>query len=599
MRRPLAPFGVVRRKPLVRNLLLATALVLLTPLVLASQVAASPAKSTEAAMHVAGSPACTTIHVLRHGTKVVTVRGTKVVSVWKTKVVRVHVRHHGRLVWIRRRVRHRHRKRVVYRHRKRVVYSFRVPKKSCPPPSPTVSLEISTKTLPSSGGTVTLTYSATSASSCTLDSSPAFGSLTSATSVNCDGSYTSTVGPSRSQQSWTFVFIGTSANAAGRVVETRAVQTLTEQAPAPVSPPASPVSSGGSGGGGSSPPSPAPPPPPPPPTNTALAITTSTLPGATVGDAYAAQLAASGGTPPYTWAVTGGALPNGLGLLSSGELTGTATTAGTASFTVQVTDSSAPTHATASTSLSITVALPPFPGLRSTNWSGYIWPSASVVTGVGATWTVPTLDCSATPNAGMGSWIGTGGAGGSSGDLLQTGIASTCVNGLQNDVGWWEEYPEVAQTNFSGFPVSPGDVVEASAYQDTSGNWDTRLCDVTSGLAGVMITGQSWGVGPDPGCTASTVTYTFQGSATGISYSGGYTGEWIVEDPAAGATAATAQEVPFADFGSVSFTNMGLAPGPWSGGISDPQNDVELVEGGQILAVPSWPGAGMTVTYTG
>ncbi|HEY3356767.1 MAG TPA: putative Ig domain-containing protein, partial [Polyangia bacterium] len=51
-------------------------------------------------------------------------------------------------------------------------------------------------------------------------------------------------------------------------------------------------------------------PPPPPP----VAITTTSLPGATVGVAYSATLAAGGGTAPYTWAVTAGALPAGLTL---------------------------------------------------------------------------------------------------------------------------------------------------------------------------------------------------------------------------------------------------------------------------------------------
>lgn len=109
---------------------------------------------------------------------------------------------------------------------------------------------------------------------------------------------------------------------------------------------------------------------------------------------------------------------------------------------MQVTDASAPTHETASASFPITVVLPPFPGERSANWAGYTWASTSLVTGVSGTWTVPTLDCAATPNATMASWVGTGGAGGSSGDLLQTGVQSDCANGTQQDVGWWQEQPE-------------------------------------------------------------------------------------------------------------------------------------------------------------
>ncbi len=86
----------------------------------------------------------------------------------------------------------------------------------------------------------------------------------------------------------------------------------------------------------------------------ALTITTSSpLPSGTVGVAYSETLAASGGNPPYSWSMTVGALPNGLTLSSSGMIAGTPTAAGTANFTVQVSDSSAET---ASASFSLTIA---------------------------------------------------------------------------------------------------------------------------------------------------------------------------------------------------------------------------------------------------
>ncbi len=70
-----------------------------------------------------------------------------------------------------------------------------------------------------------------------------------------------------------------------------------------------------------------------------LAIsTTSPLPAGTEGVAYNLQLAATGGTSPYTFAVTSGSLPAGLSLSAAGVITGTPTSAGTASFTVTVTD---------------------------------------------------------------------------------------------------------------------------------------------------------------------------------------------------------------------------------------------------------------------
>ena len=62
-------------------------------------------------------------------------------------------------------------------------------------------------------------------------------------------------------------------------------------------------------------------------------------PGGEVGVTYSDQLTVIGGTSPFTWSVSAGALPPGLALgASSGLLSGTPTAAGTYSFTVKVTD---------------------------------------------------------------------------------------------------------------------------------------------------------------------------------------------------------------------------------------------------------------------
>ncbi len=72
-------------------------------------------------------------------------------------------------------------------------------------------------------------------------------------------------------------------------------------------------------------------------------ITTTTLPGATFGAPYTVTLAGNGGITPYTFAITQGALPTGLTLSStSGTITGTPTSGGTASFTVTLTDAGSP-----------------------------------------------------------------------------------------------------------------------------------------------------------------------------------------------------------------------------------------------------------------
>jgi YVTN family beta-propeller protein len=74
-----------------------------------------------------------------------------------------------------------------------------------------------------------------------------------------------------------------------------------------------------------------------------LVVTTTTLPGATVGSPYSKTLQATGGTPSYSWTLATGSLPPGLGLSLSGVISGTPTTAGTYTFTVKVTDSNGAT----------------------------------------------------------------------------------------------------------------------------------------------------------------------------------------------------------------------------------------------------------------
>jgi putative Ig domain-containing protein len=74
----------------------------------------------------------------------------------------------------------------------------------------------------------------------------------------------------------------------------------------------------------------------------ALTINTSSLPDGTVNQPYSTSVSGSGGTTPYTWAVTP-ALPANLSLDgTTGAITGTPVTAGTSSLTFTLIDSSKP-----------------------------------------------------------------------------------------------------------------------------------------------------------------------------------------------------------------------------------------------------------------
>jgi hypothetical protein len=330
-----------------------------------------------------------------------------------------------------------------------------------PPSHPTATLTVSPSTMASTGGSLTLAYSAQGAATCTLSSSPAFWTGTNPASVNCTGSYKATVPSTTAERQWTFTFIATSADGHAST----ATQRLTEEAP-----PTTPT---------------------------------------TVG--------------------------------------------------------------------------------QSLNWSGYVVPSSTPVTYASGEWTVPTVNCTATPNGDASAWVGIGGSGGTSGALLQTGVDTDCVDGTQQNVAWFNEVPSSPSynENFTDFAISPGDLVEASVYLSSGGQWTTVVDDLTTGVSGWAVLGTAWGVGPD-----SASTFTEQGSLAALSYSGGYTAEWIVEDPAQSGTQA-----PFVDYGTVTFSDLETSLSSWS---LTPDEALELVQNGTVLSTPSAPSSdGFSVSYTG
>jgi hypothetical protein len=85
--------------------------------------------------------------------------------------------------------------------------------------------------------------------------------------------------------------------------------------------------------------------------------TTSPMPSGTKGVRYSATLTASGGTAPYSWIRISGKLPPRLKLNThTGIISGKPRKRGTYSFTVSVTDQSAPAHQTATQLESISIA---------------------------------------------------------------------------------------------------------------------------------------------------------------------------------------------------------------------------------------------------
>ena len=114
-----------------------------------------------------------------------------------------------------------------------------------------------------------------------------------------------------------------------------------------------------------------------------LNITTESLPSGVVGLGYSQTLSATGGQQPYSWSVVAGSLPAGLALApSTGVLSGTPSAAGTANFTVRLSDDFQPTPQTTTRIFSLTVTAAPAPVLNSLN------PSAANAGGPAFTLTV-------------------------------------------------------------------------------------------------------------------------------------------------------------------------------------------------------------------
>ena len=74
---------------------------------------------------------------------------------------------------------------------------------------------------------------------------------------------------------------------------------------------------------------------------TPLDITNVALPNVVYGASYVVQMAATGGTTPYTWSVASGSFPSGISMSSSGRISGSSTAAaGSYTVTLRCSDTS-------------------------------------------------------------------------------------------------------------------------------------------------------------------------------------------------------------------------------------------------------------------
>ena len=196
----------------------------------------------------------------------------------------------------------------------------------------------------------------------------------------------------------------------------------------------------------------------------------------------------------------------------------------------------------------------------SQNWSGYV-ASGGRFTSVSGSWTVPSVNCSSTPNGVAAMWVGLDGAG--SKTVEQTGTFSACDQGTASYSAWYEAFP--ASSILLPQPVGPGDTMTAS------------VTNVAPNSFSLVLTNNSRG-------WTSTNNVQVRGRLVSA--------EAIAEAPS-----LHGQTVPLADFGTVSFSNVTVNGSPLASiGKAVPVTMASL--SGVTKAVPSTlAGGNFSVTW--
>lgn len=162
--------------------------------------------------------------------------------------------------------------------------------------------------------------------------------------------------------------------------------------------------------------------------------------------------------------------------------------------------------------------------LISDNWSGYAVQTCGTcaLRYVQTQYNIPSLNCTATPDAYESNWAGLDGL--ASPTVEQTGTLGFCDGGVPYYYAWYEAFPQAAQY-FMG--VNPGDAINVSVfYNGTTHLYDTSLTDISTG--GVLQAALT--------CGAATCENN--------------SAEVITEAPA-----STEGILPLADFGEVNYTD--------------------------------------------
>jgi hypothetical protein len=143
--------------------------------------------------------------------------------------------------------------------------------------------------------------------------------------------------------------------------------------------------------------------------------------------------------------------------------------------------------------------------VESENWSGYAVTGSSF-TNAKASWTVPTVNCSKTPNSYAAFWVGLDGY--SSSTVEQTGTLAYCNGSSAEYYSWYEFYP-AGMVEITSVPVSPGNHVYAQVSYSSS-EFTVTLTNETTGksysksskVSGAKRSSAEW-IAEAPCCTGS------------------------------------------------------------------------------------------------
>ncbi|KAK6220571.1 hypothetical protein LQW54_002016 [Pestalotiopsis sp. IQ-011] len=201
----------------------------------------------------------------------------------------------------------------------------------------------------------------------------------------------------------------------------------------------------------------------------------------------------------------------------------------------------------------------------STNWAGAVLIGTGY-TSVTAEIVVPTPE---TPSGGSSrteyaasAWVGID-------SFPETGVDFYVEGSEVAFDAWYEWYPDYAY-DFSGITIAAGDTIKMTVTATSKSAGTAVIENVTKG---------------------TTVTHSFSGETDTLCETNA---EWIVEDFSSGNSL-----VPFADFGTVTFTDASATTSSGTVGVSD-ATIIDIKQSNEVLTECSTSGSSTVIcTYTG